>query len=86
MVERVERIGATRADITAGQARLEGVLRDVTAVRRWPSAVEADVTGRLVESVSFPESAIASSIRTGLGAAAKTLERSRTLEATGAID
>ena len=81
VVERVERIAATRADVAAGRVGLEGVLRDVTALRGWLSAVEADVTGRLAEQVSFPEAAIAESTRTGLGGAAKTLERSRTLGA-----
>ncbi len=81
VVERVERIGATRADACADRVGLSRVLRDVTAVRGWLSAVEADVTGRLAEQVAFPEAAIAESTRTGLAAAAKTLERSRTLDA-----
>ena len=81
VVERVERIAATRADGAAGRVGLEGVLRDVTALRGWLSAVEADVTGRLAEKMSFPEAAIAESTRTGLGGASKTLERSRTLDA-----
>jgi hypothetical protein len=81
LVERVERICATRVDVSAGRVGLEGVLRDVTAMRGWLSAVEADVTRRLAEQMSFPEAAIAASTRTGLAAAAKTLERSRTLDA-----
>jgi hypothetical protein len=81
VIERVERIAATRADVAAGRVGLEGVLRDVTALRGWLSAVEADVTGRLAEAVSFPEAAIAESTRTGLSGASKTLERSRTLGA-----
>jgi hypothetical protein len=81
VIERVERIGATRADVTAGRTGLEGVLRDVTALRGWLSAVEADVTGRLAQQVSFPEAAIAESTRTGLADAGRTLERSRTLDA-----
>ena len=81
VIERVERIGATRADVCADRVGLSRVLRDVTALRGWLSAVEADVTGRLAEQVSFPEAAIAESTRTGLATAAKTLERSRTLDA-----
>jgi hypothetical protein len=81
VIERVKRIGATRADVCADRADLSRVLRDVTALRGWLSAVEADATGRLAEQVSFPEAAIAESTRTGLAAASKTLERSRTLTA-----
>ncbi len=81
VIERVERIGTIRADVRADRVGLSGVLRDVTALRAWLSAVEADVTGRLAEQVAFPEAAIAESTRTGLAAASKTLERSRTLDA-----
>jgi len=79
VIERVERITATRADEHADRAGLENAVRDVTALRGWLSAAEADVTRRLADLVSFPEATLADLSRGSTGSASRTIERSRTL-------
>ena len=80
-MERVERISATRADPCAERGDLEGLLRDVTALRGWLASAEADATHRLAEMVTFPEAAIADNTRESFAKAAKTIERAKTLDA-----
>ena len=90
VIERVERIAATRADHHADRAGLEDAVRDVTALRGWLSAAEADVTRRLADLVSFPEATLADLSRESTGMASRTIERAKTLGAAsdlaGALD
>ncbi len=82
MIERVQRIAATRHESCPDRAGLQALFRDVTALRGWLSAAEADATRRLAELVSFPEAVIADETRDSLGKATDTLARSKTLATT----
>ncbi len=82
VIERVRRADAVRADAAANRRGLERALGDLAAVRAWCDATEADLVRRLAATVSFPEGAIADSTRHTLHHAGKTLERSKTLNAT----
>lgn len=81
VIERVERIAATRHDPSVDAVGLQGMLRDITAVEGWLTAAKSDAARRLAELVSFPEAAIADQTRDTLGRATDTLERSKTLDA-----
>lgn len=80
VLERVQQIELSRHDLDAGRPELEAVLADITSVRSWLTAVEAETARRLAETMSFPESAIADSTRGSAADAAKTIERSETLD------
>jgi hypothetical protein len=90
VIERVERVAATRLLVAAGAADtsdLGAALGDVREVRAWLDRSEALIVAALTPAVSFPESAIAEHTRESLGAATKTIERSNTLdEATRLAD
>ena len=89
-IERLERVVSTRADADAVGDDLTAALRASNELRAFLAAAEADLAGRLAAAASFPEAAIAEVSRESLGAANKTIERSRTLEAVpglaGALD
>ncbi|NND74134.1 MAG: HNH endonuclease [Ilumatobacter sp.] len=81
VVERVERVIATRADGAAPPAALKVALAGVRDLRSFCAAAEADLARRLAEQVSFAEAELAESSGESLHASAKTLERAATLEA-----
>ncbi|NND75289.1 MAG: HNH endonuclease, partial [Ilumatobacter sp.] len=81
VVERVERVMATRADAAAPVASLKSALGELHELRSFFSAAEADIARRLAEQVSFPEADLAESSRESLHASTKTLERAATLDA-----
>ncbi|MDP2292616.1 MAG: HNH endonuclease signature motif containing protein [Actinomycetota bacterium] len=80
--ERVRAVASVRGDASADRSGLEAGLRSIGVLRSWLAAVEADLAGRLVGVVSFPEKAIADAGRSSLGQAGRVLERSTTLGAT----
>ena len=81
VIERVERITATRVDAAAGRSATERALVDVRQVRAWLDAAEADLVSSVAEDAAFPEQAIADTSKGTLGSAGKTLERAETLDA-----
>ncbi len=83
--ERVRAIASVRADAAADRSGLEAGLRSIGMLRSWLAVAEADLAGRLVGVVSFPEKAIADAGRTSQGEAGRVLERSTTLGATPAL-
>ena len=80
VVERVRRVGEARA-VPGPPASIEAALADVRSLRAWLDGSEAALVSALGTQVSFPEAAIASVSKESLGAAGKTLDRARTLEA-----
>ena len=89
-VDRLERVVSTRADADAVGEDLTAALRASKELSAFLAAAEADLVGRLAGECSFPEATIADVSRESLGAASKTIERSRTLDAVpglaGALD
>ena len=90
MVERVGAIAAVRADSSAGADVIESGLVAVREVQAWCDAQHAGLVARLHEVDSFPEQRIAKASKKSLGQAAKSTERSVTLQKTpklaGALD
>ena len=80
VIERVERIAATRADDASTLADVETALRDVTALQSWLAGNKAALTSRMVGLVPFPEKAIADCTRESTRETAKETERSTTLD------
>ncbi|MEZ5294704.1 MAG: hypothetical protein R2697_00075 [Ilumatobacteraceae bacterium] len=85
VVERVERIAATRADDTADLAGVEAALKDVAALQSWLAGNKAALTSRMAELVPFPEKAIADCTRESSRDTAKERERSSTLDAAPSL-
>lgn len=85
VLERVGRIGAVRADATAGRTGRESALVEVRRVRAWLDASEAELVRALAAEVSFPEQAIAEMSKGSLGQASTVMERASTLGSTPAI-
>ncbi len=85
VVERVQRVDRLRQNAAPGEPRevatLQAALRDIAAVRSWASAAEASVVSELEAASPFPEATIADASRCSVTAAAKTRERSGTLDA-----
>ena len=93
LIERAERIVATRAAVASGSAivsELERGLGDLRDVRAFLDASEAAFVSALKPAVPFPESSIAQTSRGTLNGASKTIERAETLHRTprlaGALD
>jgi len=85
LIERTERIVATRAAVAAGDAivaDLEQGLADLRDVQAYLDASEAAFVSALKPVVPFPESAIAHTSRGTLGGASRTIERADTLDDT----
>jgi hypothetical protein len=82
VIERVGRIESVCADVAADADAVQAALVAVREVTGWLEARKGALIGRLNAVSSFPESTIADADRCSLGAAGKTRERSRTLEAT----
>jgi hypothetical protein len=85
ILERVGRIGAVRANGTAGRCERESALVEVRRVRAWLDASEADLVRGLAAEVSFPEQSIAETSKGSIGQASSVMERAATLESTPAI-
>ena len=85
VLERVELIGAVRADAASGRSDCEAALVEARRLRAWVDASEADLARRLASMVSFPEQAIAQSSKGSIGQASTVMERAATLESTPAI-
>ena len=86
VLERVERIGAVRADAASGRSDCESALVEARRLRAWVDASEADLARRLASMVSFPEQAIARDPRKARSVRPRTvMERAATLESTPAI-
>jgi hypothetical protein len=85
VLERVGRIGAVRANGSAGRCERESALVEVRRVRAWLDASEADLVRGLAAEVSFPEQSIAESSKGSLSQASSVMERAATLESTPAI-
>lgn len=84
VMERMERVVATRAAVVAGDAAVDDLragLGDIRDVRAFLDATEATIVSALKPAVSFPESDIAGESRGSLSGAAQTVERSDTLDA-----
>jgi len=81
VIERVQRVAAARVDVSADRTGIEAGLRDVSAIRAWCDASEADLVRQLAEVVSFPEAVITDATHDSTTNAAKTIERSKTLDA-----
>jgi len=79
-IERLERVITTRADDDAVCNDLTAAMRASKQLGAFLAAADADLAGRLAAATSFPEAAIAEVSRESLGAASRTIERSRTLE------
>ena len=90
VVERVERIVSVRANPAADTDLIQTGLVAVREVQAWCDSQHAGLVVQLREVDSFPEQAVAKASKQSLGQAAKTTERSKTLDATpnlaGALD
>jgi hypothetical protein len=90
IVERVERVALLRRPALLGGPRSEVVLRaglcDVEAIRSWASAAEARIVSELAVMTAMPEASIADATRSSINAAAKTRERSVTLDHADGFD
>ena len=80
VLERVREVAAVRADAAAGRGSIEAALRASSQLRSWLTSSDAALTARLAAQVSFPEKTIAQCTRSSLNDAAKTKERSDTLD------
>jgi hypothetical protein len=85
VVERVQRAAAVRSDGSAAADQIESALADLRGVRSWVDAIEAALASSLATQASFPEASIAAANRSSMGAAGKTLDRARTLDAAPAF-
>jgi hypothetical protein len=88
VIERVERLAATRLLIPAAAATtadLEQRLGDVRELRAWLDRSEAEIIIALRPAVPFPEAAIAEQSRGSLNNASKTIERADTLDAAPSL-
>ncbi len=90
VVERVEHIVDTRANPAADVPSIKSGLVAIREVRAWCDAQQAGLVNVLRTIDSFPESTVADAAKQSLGRAAKTTERSDTLNTTpklaGALD
>jgi len=90
VVERVEHISCVRANPAADAELLKSGLVTIRQVRAWCDAQQAALVSALKVIDSFPENAVAEAAKQSLGQAAKSTERSDTLDKTpmlaGALD
>ena len=82
VIERVERIGAVRANPCADADLIRSGLVAVREAKAWMDAQHAGLVRQLRDVDSFPEQAVAEAAKASLGQAAKSTERSKTLDAT----
>jgi hypothetical protein len=82
VVERVERIAAARADVAATAELISSGLVAVREIEAWCAAQHAGLVAALRRVDAFPEKTIAGAAKASLGQAAKTTERSATLDVT----
>jgi hypothetical protein len=82
VVERAERIVATRADAAADARVISAGLVAVREIEAWCAAQHAGLVAALRRVESFPEKTIADAAKSSLGQASKATERSTTLDAT----
>ena len=82
VIERVERIAAVRANPCADADLIRSGLVAVREAKAWMDAQHAGLVRQLRDVDSFPEQAVAEAAKASLGQAAKSTERSNTLDAT----
>ena len=82
VVERVEDISAVRSNPVAGRDLITSGLVAVREVRAWLDAQQAGLVSQLRAVDSFVEKTVADAAKQSLGQAAKSTERSTTLEWT----
>ena len=82
VVERVEDISAVRSNPVAGRDLITSGLVAVREVRAWLDAQQAGLVSQLRAVDSFVEKTVADAAKQSLGQAAKSTERSTTLEST----
>ncbi len=82
VIERVERIGVVRSNPAADTDLIKTGLVAVREARAWLDAQHAGLVTQLRAVDSFPEQAVAEAAKASLGQAAKSTERSTTLNAT----
>jgi hypothetical protein len=82
VVERVEHISAVRSNPTADADLIQSGLVAIREVQAWCDAQHAGLVARLRDVDAFPEQRIAKASKKSLGHAAKSTERSTTLEKT----
>jgi hypothetical protein len=82
VVERVEHISAVRSHPTADADLIQSGLVAIREVQAWCDAQHAGLVARLRDVDAFPEQRIAKASKKSLGHAAKSTERSTTLEKT----
>ncbi|HSH10662.1 MAG TPA: HNH endonuclease, partial [Ilumatobacter sp.] len=79
VVERVREVSSVSGDPAAGRSALEAAITASAQVKAWLAAADARLATALAAQVSFPEKTIADCTRESLRDAAKTKERSDTL-------
>ena len=82
VIERVERIATVRTDPAADAGLITSGLVAIREVRAWCDAQQAGLVRSLQAVDSFPEKTIADANKQSVGQAAKTTERSGTLDKT----
>jgi hypothetical protein len=82
VVERVGHISAVRSNPAADADLVQSGLVAIREVQAWCDAQHAGLVARLRDVDSFPEQRIATASKKSLGHAAKSTERSNTLEQT----
>ncbi len=82
IVERAEHVTAVRRDASADGDQIQAALVSVRQIQAWCDAQHAGLVAQLRGIDSFPEKRIADASKQSLGHAAKSTERSATLEAT----
>ena len=85
MIERVERIAEVRTNPAAPADLVRHGLIAVREIEAWCAAQHAGLVTQLRPVDSFPEKTIADAAKTSLSQAAKTTERSATLDATPSL-
>jgi hypothetical protein len=82
VVERVEHIFAVRSNPSADADLIQSGLVAIREVQAWCDAQHAGLVARLRDVDAFPEQRIAKASKKSLGHAAKSTERSKTLDKT----
>lgn len=82
VIERVQRIAMVRANPVANVDAVRSGLVAVREVQAWCDAQHAGLVAQLRSIDSFPEKTVADAAKQSLGRAAKSTERSATLDAT----
>jgi hypothetical protein len=82
VVERIEHIGAVRANPVADTKMIASGLVAIREARAWLDAQQANLVHALQQVDSFPEKTVADATKQSLGHAARTTERSVTIHST----